>query len=207
MTPRIRALKILEILKKYYPGFKISLNYLNNFELLIAVMLSAQTTDKAVNKVTFDLFKKYRRVTEFEEIKNFANANIKTLEKDLNSLGLFRTKARNIKKTADLLIKDYNGTVPKTMDELLTLPGVGRKTANVVLSHAYNKISGIAVDTHVKRLSFELGLTEQKDPNKIEKDLMKLFDKKDWKNLTHLLISHGREKDKTVEKLLRKFKV
>lgn len=207
MNRKFRALKILGILKKYYPNSKISLNYSNNFELLIAVMLSAQTTDKAVNKVTTKLFPKYRDRSEKKEIENFANASLKTLEKDLNSLGLFRTKARNTKITSRLLLKNFNGHVPNNMTDLLILPGVGRKTANVVLSHAYNKISGIAVDTHVKRLAFELGLTKQKDQNKIEKDLMKLFDKKDWKNLTHLLISHGRKRDKTVEKLLRKFKV
>lgn len=200
MVKRIRAQKILKILKKHYPDVKISLNYSNNFELLIAVMLSAQTTDKAVNKVTPRLFKKYN------SIKKFANANIKTLENDIKSIGLYKTKARNIKETAQIILSKFNGEVPKSMDELLTLPGVGRKTANIVLSHAYNTIEGIAVDTHVRRLAFGLKLTKEKSPEKIERDLMKLFEKKDWPLVTHLLIAHGRKKDKIVEKLLAEVK-
>lgn len=206
MIRKIRAQKILEILRKHYPDAKITLNFTNNFELLIAVMLSAQTTDKAVNIVTGKLFLKYRGGNEREEIKNFANANIKTLQKDIKSIGLFRTKARNIKKTAGMILRKFNGKVPNSMSDLLTLPGVGRKTANVVLSHAYNITEGIVVDTHVRRLSFELGLTKEKDPGKIEKDLMELFDKKDWPIITHLLIAHGRKKDKVVDLLLRKVK-
>ena len=200
MESRTRAKRILNILKKYYPDAKITLNYSNNFELLIAVMLSAQTTDASVNKVTPYLFRKYNSV------KKFANADLKTLEKDIKSIGLYKTKAANIKNSSNVLLSRFHGQVPKTMDELLTLSGVGRKTANVVLSHAYNIIEGIAVDTHVRRLAFELGLTRERNPEKIEKDLMKLFEKKDWPSVTHLLIAHGRKKDKIVDKLLREVK-
>lgn len=202
---KAKAAKILKILKKYYPKTGISLKFLNNFELLISVMLSAQTTDKQVNKVTEKLFPKYRKgKSEETEIENFANGDIKTLEKNIKSIGLFRTKAGNIKKTSEIILNKFNSKVPNTMIDLLTLPGVGRKTANVVLSEGFNKSEGIAVDTHVRRLSFELGLTKQKDQDKIEKDLMKLFDKKDWRILTHLFIAHGRKKEKKVDLLLRK---
>lgn len=198
MEARRRAKKILKILEKYYPDAKISLNYSNNFELLVAVMLSAQTTDKQVNKVTPGLFKKY------DSVEKFANANLKELENSIKSIGLYKTKARNIKKTSEIIISMFNGKVPDSMNELLTLPGVGRKTANVVLSHAFNISEGIAVDTHVRKLSQELGLTKNSTPWKIEKDLMKIINKKDWKNLTHLFIAHGRKKDKKVDLLLRK---
>lgn len=198
MKPRVRAKRILKILKKHYPDAKITLNYSNNFELLVAVMLSAQTTDVAVNKVAPNLFKKYNSV------EKFANANIKDLEKQIKSIGLYRTKAKNIKASSKVILKKFDGKVPRTMDELLELPGVGRKTANVVLSNAFNINEGIAVDTHVRRLALELGLTRSKDPSKIERDLMKLFDKKDWPLVTHLLIAHGRKKDKNTDLLLRK---
>lgn len=202
---KAKAAKILEILKKHYPNVQISLSYSNNFELLIAVMLSAQTTDKQVNKVTEKLFPKYKNgKSERAEIEKFANEDIKTLEIDIKSIGLFRTKAKNIKRVSQIILDKFNGKIPSNMNDLLTLPGVGRKTANIVLSHAFNKSLGIAVDTHVRRLAFELGLTKQKNPDKIEKDLMKLFDKKDWKIITHLFIAHGRKKDKNVDLLFRK---
>lgn len=200
-----KAAKFLTILKKHYRDVKISLNYSNNFELLVSVMLSAQTTDAAVNKVTEKLFPKYNKThSEEKEIEYFANGDIKTLEKDIKSIGLFRTKAKNIKNTSQIILNKFNAKVPNNMNDLLTLPGVGRKTANVVLSHAYNIHEGIAVDTHVRRLAFEFGLTKQKNQDKIEKDLMKLFDKKDWKLVTLLLIAHGRKKDKKIDLLLRK---
>lgn len=200
-----RAQKILDILKKNYPTAGISLNYSNNFELLISVMLSAQTTDKQVNKVTEKLFQKYNNTgSEYKEIENFANVNLKQLEKDIKSIGLFRTKAKNIKNTSQIILKEFDGKVPNTMNNLLKLPGVGRKTANVVLSHGFNINVGIAVDTHVRRLSSKFGLTKEKNQNKIEKDLMEIFDKKDWKVITHLLIAHGRKKDKRVDLLLGK---
>ncbi len=200
-----KAYRILNILKKNYPKAKISLNYSNNFELLVAVMLSAQTTDKQVNKVTERLFLKYKKgKSERKEIENFANGDIKTLQKDIKSIGLFRTKAKNIKRTSRIILNKFSGKIPNNMNDLLTLPGVGRKTANVVLSHAFNKSVGIAVDTHVRRLSFKLELTKEKDQDKIEQDLIRLFDKKDWKLVTHLFITHGRKKDKKVDLLLRK---
>ncbi len=198
MNRKLRAKRILRILKEHYPDAKISLNYSNNFELLVAVILSAQTTDKQVNKVTPALFKKYNSV------KKFANADIKKLEKNLTSIGLFRTKARNIKSSAKIILNKFNGKVPDSMDELLTLPGVGRKTANVVLSAGFNKNYGIAVDTHVKRLAFGFGLTKEKNPDKIERDLMDLYDKDDWEKVTRLFITHGRKKDKKVSLLLGK---
>src|SRR6266852_4460933 len=141
MKAKLRAKKILEILEKNYPGAKISLNYSNNLELLVAVMLSAQTMDVTVNKVTQNLFRKYKTT------KDFANADVKTMERDIKSIGLYKTKAKNIKNTSKILLNKYNGRVPNTMAKLLELPGVGRKTANVVLSHAFNKSLGIAVDT------------------------------------------------------------
>ena len=200
MGKRIRAQKILKILKKHYPDAKITLNYSNNFELLIAVMLSAQTTDVAVNKVTPSLFRKYKT------IKDFANADLKVLENDIKSIGLYKTKAKNIKNTSKIILNKFDAKVPKTMSERLTLPGVGRKTANIVLSHAYNIIEGIAVDTHVRRLANALKLTKEKSPEKIERDLMKLFGKKDWPLVTHLLIAHGRKKEPLVYKLLSEVK-
>lgn len=194
MTPRKRAKLILNKLSKLYPDAKIALQFSNNFELLVAVMLSAQTTDLQVNKVTKNLFSKYGRKAEKKEIENFANVDLKELEEDIRSIGLFKTKARNIKKAAEIILYKYNGQVPKTMAELLSLPGVGRKTANVVLSHAFNINAGIAVDTHVKRLSKELGFSKSLNPVIIERDLMTLFDKKDWRQVTTLLIAHGRGK-------------
>ncbi len=199
-----KARKILKILKKHYPNAGISLNYSNNFELLVSVMLSAQTTDAAVNKVTEKLFPKYNKSkSQVKEIEYFANEDLKEIEKDINSIGLFRTKAKNIKRTSQIILDNFGGKVPNNMKDLLTLPGVGRKTANVVLSHAFNKSVGIAVDTHVRRLALELGLTRHKDQDKIERDLMALFDKRDWKIVTHLFIAHGRKKDKGVDLLLR----
>ncbi len=178
--------KILSVLKKEYPGSKIALNYSNTIQLLVAIMLSAQCTDKRVNIVTASLFKKYKTA------KDFANANIRQLEKEIYSTGFYRNKAANIKKTCQIIVGKFNGKVPNTMEEILTLPGVARKTANIVLGNAYGLIVGIAVDTHVGRLSQRLGLSKHKDPNKIEKDLMLLFPKKDWLSSTYYLIEHGR---------------
>lgn len=208
MKAKDRAKRILKILRENYPNTKISLNYSNNFELLVAVMLSAQTTDKQVNKVTPKLFKRYKeKANEEKEIKNFANANIKELENLIKSIGLYKTKAINIKKTAEIIITEFKGKVPNSMNDLTKLPGVGRKTANVVLSHGFNINEGIAVDTHVRRLAYDFGLTKEKDPLKIERDLMDIFEKKDWKELTHLFIAHGRKKDKRVDLLINKEKI
>ncbi len=197
-----RAKKILNLLKKNYPNAKIVLNYSNNFELLVAVMLSAQTTDAQVNKVTEKLFSKYRNGnSELEEIERFASSDLSELEKDIKSIGLYKTKAKNIKNTSRLLLEKFNGKIPKTIKELTSLPGVGRKTANVVLGNAYGISEGIAVDTHVRRLSKIYGFTKENDPEKIEKDLMKLFNKNDWIKITYLLIEHGRN----VRKLKKDF--
>jgi len=212
---KFRAQKILSLLRKHYPNAKIILKYSNNFELLVSVVLSAQTTDTQVNKVTSSLFPKYQKenknlVKLYEKYKdsktsqkeligiiNFASVDLKELENDIKSIGLFRNKARNIKLASQVLLDKFNAEIPKTMAEITTLPGVGRKTANVVLGNAYGIVEGIAVDTHVKRLSQKYGFTKEKNPDKIEKDLMKLFDKKDWFSVTYLLIEHGRNIRKT----------
>ena len=173
-------------LKKAYPNAKIVLNYENNVQLLVAVILSAQCTDKKVNEVTEKLFKRYKTVD------NFARVNLETFEQEIRSTGFYHNKAKNIIVAAYMIRDKFNGRLPKTMDEMLLLPGVARKTANVVLGNAYGKVEGIAVDTHVRRVSRHLGLTKEQNPDKIEQDLMKLFDKKDWFKLTYLLIEYGR---------------
>ena len=180
------ALRILSILKKQYPQAHIALRYTNNWELLVAVILSAQCTDVMVNKVTEKLFKKYKSIADY------AHADIKELEQDIKSTGFYRNKAKNVKAAAQLLFEKFNREVPKTMEEMLEIPGVARKTANVVLGNAYGIVAGIAVDTHVRRLSQRLGFTTYDDPEKIELDLMHLFDKKEWFGLTYKLIDHGR---------------
>ncbi len=186
MSSKNRALQILNLLKSHYPKAKICLNYSNNWELLAAVILSAQCTDERVNKITKKLFQKYK------SIDDYANANLPVLEQDIKSAGFYRNKAKNIKNAAKIIIENFQKKVPNNMDDLLKIPGVARKTANIILGNAYGIFSGIAVDTHVKRLSYRLGLTKNKNPIKIEKDLMKLFDQKDWFKLTYLLIEHGR---------------
>lgn len=165
---------------------KIALKYRNNWQLLVAVVLSAQCTDKRVNIITEKLFRKYKTISDY------ANASFEEFEQDIKSTGFYKNKAKNIIASANLIIEKYNGKIPKTMKEILGLPGVARKTANIVLGNAYGIYQGVAVDTHVKRLSQRLGLTGNKNPDKIEQDLMRLFDKKDWFKLTYLLIEHGR---------------
>jgi endonuclease-3 len=178
--------EIIKRLKKEYPVLKPALNFSSPFELLAATILSAQTTDIQVNKVTEPLFKKYK------SMKDFANADSAALEHDVSSVNFFRNKARNIQNTAKLIVEKFNGEVPRTMSDLITLPGVARKTANIVLYNVYGINEGIAVDTHVMRLSQRLGLTKNADPVKIEKELMEIVPEKDWGNITHLLILHGR---------------
>jgi endonuclease-3 len=187
LEPQQRAEKVIELLEKEYPNAKTALNYSNALEMLIATMLSAQTTDQRVNIVTQTLFKKYRTP------EDYANADLKGLEQDIRSTGFYHNKARNLKKCCQLLVEKFNSQVPRTMEELLELPGVARKTANIVLFNAYGIIAGIAVDTHVRRLSQRLGLTEQNDPAKIEQDLMEITPKEKWMQLTDLLIFHGRQ--------------
>lgn len=177
---------VIKLLKKHYPNAKIVLNFSNNWELLVAVMLSAQCTDKMVNIVTGKLFKKYRT------IEDYANVDITQLEQDIRSTGFYRNKAKNVKAAAKLILEKFNGQVPKTMAELITLPGVARKTANIVLGNAYNVIEGIAVDTHVYRLSHRFGFSDNKNPDNVEKDLMNVIPRDKWFTLTYLLIEHGR---------------
>jgi len=181
-----KTLKIIQILKKEYPRPKIALEFSNPLEILVATILSAQCTDKRVNIVTEPLFKKYKTV------KDYAHADLKTFESQIRSTGFYKNKAKNIINAAKKIIGDFDGRVPSTMQELMTLPGVARKTANIVLYSGFGKIEGIAVDTHVRRLSQRLGLSKSDDPVKIEQDLMELVPKKDWGELSFLLIDHGR---------------
>jgi endonuclease-3 len=179
-------LTIIELLEKEHPNAKTALNYTTPLEILVATILSAQCTDKQVNIVTKSLFTKYKTP------EDYGNADLTALEQDIRSTGFYRNKAKNIKNAGQLLVEKFDSKVPKTMKELLELPGVARKTANIVLSNAYGIIEGIAVDTHVRRLSQRLGLSKNTDPNKIEIDLMKVVPKKEWKRITNLLIFHGR---------------
>lgn len=181
-----RALRVIGLLEKEYSYAEIALNFHNPVELLIATMLSAQTTDKRVNIVTKTLFKKYRTV------QDFAEANLREIEQEIKSTGFYHNKAKNIKASAQLLVEKYDSKVPRTMDELVELPGVARKTANIVLQNAYGVVEGIAVDTHVRRLSKRLGFTTNENQNKIEHDLMQIIPKSEWKSITDLLIILGR---------------
>lgn len=187
MKGQEKVSEILKRLKKEYHDPKTALNYKTPFELLVSTILSAQTTDAQVNKVTQSLFKKYRSV------KDFADADPETLQKDVSSVNFYRNKAKNIQGSATMILERFNSQVPKTMDELITLPGVARKTANIVLSVIYGINEGIAVDTHVKRLAFRLGLTKNEDPVKVEQDLMVITPREKWGNVSHLLIFHGRK--------------
>lgn len=184
---KTRRLKIIEMLETEYQDAETSLKYNNPLELFVATILSAQCTDSRVNIVTKSLFKKYRNA------EDYAKADLKKLEEDIRSTGFYRNKARNIKKSCQFLIEKFNSQVPKTMEELLDLPGVARKTANIVLSNAYGIIEGIAVDTHVRRLTKRLGFSAHTNPNKIEKDLMNIVPRDKWMRFTDLLIFHGRK--------------
>lgn len=182
-----RALEIVSRLKRMYPKAKCSLDFTTPFELLIATILSAQSTDVRVNIVTKSLFRKYPGPVEF------ANASQVEMEKDVRQTGFFRNKAKAVIAASKAIMEKHGGNVPDTMDELTALPGVGRKTANVVLSNAFRKPVGIVVDTHVTRVSGRLGLTSSSDPVEIEQDLMKLIPQKEWTVFSHRLIAHGRE--------------
>jgi endonuclease-3 len=181
-----RAIEIIDLLEKVHPDAKLALNWSNPLELLIATILSAQYTDEGVNRVTEYLFKKYRTA------EDYANANLEELENDIRSVRFCRAKARNIKRACQILVEKYGGEVPRTMEDLLSLPGVARKTANVVLSNAFGIIEGIIVDTHVSRVSRRLGLTNESDPDKIERDLMEIVPREKWLRFADLLIFHGR---------------
>jgi endonuclease-3 len=182
-----RAKKVLEILEKTYPDtIGTALHHDNPLELLVATILSAQATDEQINKITQKLFQKYKTAEDYLEVPR------KELEEDIKSSGFYRRKADAIQTTAKTLVDQYNGIVPDSMEKLVKLKGVARKTANIVLSGAFNKIEGIAVDTHVLRLSYRLGLSVEKNRDKVERDLMNLFPREKWWAVNYLLISHGR---------------
>ena len=186
MTKKERALKAVEILKELYPQAICSLNASNPFELLVAVRLSAQCTDARVNIVTKDLFKVANTPQQF------AKMDIKEIEKLISSISFYRNKAKHIKECSIQIIEKYNGIVPNEMEDLTTLSGIGRKSANVIMLEAFNKCEGIAVDTHALRLSNRLGLSKEKEASKVEQDLLKKIPKKYWPLMNHLLVYHGR---------------
>lgn len=181
------AMEIARRLGKEYPDARIMLKYSNPFELLVATILSAQSTDKKTNEITADLFKKYRK------IEDYAAASPAEMEKDIYSSGFFRNKAKSVIGSARKILSDFGGKVPLTMEELLTLPGVARKTANIVLYNAFGVVEGMAVDTHVRRLAGRLGLSGKTNPDKIERDLTALLPRRLWGPFCYLLIEHGRK--------------
>ncbi|MEK6860737.1 MAG: endonuclease III [Nanoarchaeota archaeon] len=181
-----KANKILQILKKEYPHAKYYLNFSSPLELLVAAILSAQCRDEVVNATTPNLFKKYKAA------KSYAEADLRELIKDIRTISFAGNKAKFIKNACKILVEKYNGKVPNTIEELVKLPGIGRKTATTILVNAYGIVLGISVDTHVIRLSQRTGLSKNKNPDKIEKYLMELYDKKEWKKLPYILKAHGR---------------
>ncbi len=186
-TERVERIKqILTILRKFYPDSKTELNYSNNWELLVAVILSAQCTDKRVNEVTKTLFKKYKTLDDY------VGSTQEEFEQDIRPTGFYRNKAKNIIAAAKIVKNDFKGKLPKTMEEMLTIAGVARKTANVVLGNAYDIYEGIAVNTHVRRLAIRFDLTDHKDPIRIEKDLMEIVPEEDWKYVNHQMVMYGR---------------
>lgn len=187
MDTKLKIHQIIKILDELFPNPKIALNYSNVWELFVAVVLSAQSTDKKVNEITQILFTKYKT------LKDYKNARSSEFENDIRQIGLYRNKAKNIISSAKIIDKEYNGKVPDSIRELIKLPGVGRKTANVILNVGFGKTEGIAVDTHVARLSRLFGLTNQKDPDKIEQDLLKIVPKTDWKRFNLQMVLYGRQ--------------
>ena len=181
-----RATEIIKLLESEYPNVRTALHYKNTFHLMISVMLSAQTTDKQVNKVTPTLFKRFKKP------EDFAKANVQEIGKYINTVGLWKGKSKNIKKACEILVEKYNSKVPKTMVELVSLPGIGRKTANVILSQGFGINEGIAVDTHCYRVSQRLGFHNRKDRNKAEEEMMPIVPRKDWGKFSLLLVEHGR---------------
>ena len=186
MYNKNNAIKIVEILKEYYPDAKCSLNFSTPFEMVVATILSAQCTDERVNKTTPSIFSKYSTP------KDFSNIDINELENLIHPCGFYKNKAKNIKACANKILSDFNSEVPKTVEELLSLPGVGKKTANVVMLEAFGIAEGIAIDTHAKRISNLIGLSEETDPLKIEIDLLKIFPKEYLKDINHIFMWHGR---------------
>jgi endonuclease-3 len=181
-----RVLEIIDLLEKEFPKAKTALNHTNPLELLVATILSAQCTDERVNIVTKSLFKKYRKA------EDYADADLAELEENIKSTGFYRNKAKNIKKAGEMLVQKFHSRVPKTMNEMLELPGVARKTANIVLQNAFGVVEGIAVDTHVRRVSARLGLTTNEDQDKIEQDLLRIVPRDKWMRITDLLVFLGR---------------
>ncbi len=181
-----RIEKINLILKKLFPKTAIALRYRSSWELFVAVVLSAQTTDKKVNEVTARLFKKYRKLDDYTKVSTHQFA------KDIKEIGLYKGKAQNILASAKIIKEKYGGKLPRTMAEMVALPGIGRKSANVILGNVYGIVEGIAVDTHVRRFALKFDLSDFNDPNKIEQDLMKLLPKKEWFHITYRLIDYGR---------------
>lgn len=186
MDGKKKMQEVIKRLRKAYPALRCALNFDNPFQLLVSTILSAQSTDIQVNKLTKGLFQKYKSVSDF------AKADPELFRKDVSSVNFYNNKAKNIQATARMVLDQFQGRVPKTMEELVLLPGVARKTANIVLYNAYGITEGIAIDTHVKRLANRLGLTKHEDPVKIENDLMAITPKAEWGDLTHMLIDHGR---------------
>ena len=182
-----RIKKMIAVLKKLYPNPKMALDYGNDWELLVAVVLSAQCTDERVNQVTKKLFKKYKKLDDY------IKADLTIFEQDVKSTGFYRNKAKNILGAAKMVKGEFDGALPNTMEEMLTLPGVARKTANILLSKIYDIDEGIAVDTHIRRFSIKFDLTDEKDPKKIEKNLMEIVQKKDWFKGVHLFVKYGQE--------------
>ncbi len=182
-----RVKKMISVLKKLYPNPKMALNYGNDWEMLVAVVLSAQCTDERVNLVTKTLFKKYKKLDDY------IDADLAEFEQDIKSTGFYRNKAKNVLGSAKIIKENFGGKLPQTMEEMLTLPGVARKTANILLSKIYGVNAGIAVDTHIRRFSIRFDLTDETDPKKIEKDLMEIVSKKDWFDGMHLLVKYGQE--------------
>lgn len=183
---RKRAAEIFKRLQRDYPDARIALNFGNEWELLVATELSAQCTDKKVNEVTEKLFKKYRSIADY------AGATFDEFAEDVRPTGFYRNKTKNIIAAAQMVLAEYGGQLPRTIDEMVKIPGVARKTANVILGNAFGVVEGIAVDTHVFRLTHRLRFSEGKTPEKVERDLMSLFPKNEWFQLTYLLIEHGR---------------
>lgn len=186
MKSKKEAIEIIKILREYYPDATCSLDFETPFQMMIAVMLSAQCTDERVNKTTPELFKKYGTV------EKMANIDIKELEKIIHPCGFYKNKAKNIKACSQKLLEEFNGTVPENMELLQSLPGVGRKSANVIMLEAFYNPQGIAVDTHAKRISNKMGFSKQTDPEKIEQDLLKQIPKEYYYDVNHLFVWHGR---------------
>lgn len=184
---KTEIIELIEKLKESYPDATCSLDFKTPFELVVAVMLSAQCTDERVNKTTPALFAKYSTP------EDFANIDIDELEKFIHPCGFYKNKAKNIKACAKKIVEEFNGIVPQTMEELTSLPGVGRKSANVILLEVFGIADGIAVDTHAKRISNRIGLSNENDPTKIEQDLLKIFPKEYLKDINHLFVWHGRK--------------